>query len=189
MDKDLGQDWRRKMARGAKYVVQCSHVKANAYHYDAKLLPHLHPYDQFIFFSATRPKTLSLHPHTFIKQTKSSVVCACTSGWYGTGSLLSETGSGSPAAHFRNRLCLIQSGFRTFSLYPAWKLDWIIKHDLFNINFRRKQQRPSRDSAQDTTDSYIQRYGTVVPKNIPERSLFFVLGPQGYETTRRSKSR
>ena len=95
------------------------------------------------------------------------------SEWYGTGSVLSEHGSGSPAGHVRNRLCSIQSDFRKFPLYAPWKLDWQIKHDMFNLNFRRKRQRPSGDSAQDTTDSYAQRYGTMVPKNIPERSLFF----------------
>ena len=177
MDRDLGQDWRIKMARGAKYVVQCSHVKANDYHYDAKLLPHLHPYDQFMLSSATRPQTLSPR-FPYLHQVKSSILslahmCVLSEyGWYGTGSVLSEYGSGSPSGHFRNRLCSIQSGFRTFPLYPFWKVDWLIKHDLFNTNFRRKQQRPSNDSGKDTTDSYIQRYGTIVPKNSPERSLF-----------------
>ena len=43
--KDLGEDWRRDMARGARYVLQESHVKANDPHYDAKCYPHMHPYD------------------------------------------------------------------------------------------------------------------------------------------------
>jgi len=89
--------------------------------------------------------------------------------------VLSEYGSGSPSAHFRNRLCSIQSGFRTFPSYPFWKVDWLIKHDLFNTNFRRKQQRPGMDAGKDITDSYIQRYGTIVPKNSPERSSFLFL--------------
>ena len=176
MDKDLGQDWRRKMARGAKYVVQCSHVKANDYHYDAKLLPHLHPYDQFMLSSTICPQTLSPDVPTSIKTSQVfCLLCTCVLtkyGWYGTGSVLSEYGSGSPSGHFRNRLCSIQSGFRTFPLYPFWKVDWLIKHDLFNTNFRRKQQRPSNDAGKDITDSYIQRYGTIVPKNSPERSSF-----------------
>ena len=174
MDRDLGEDWRKKMARGAKYVVQCSHVRANDYHYDAKLLPHLHPYDQFIVCCASRPQPLS-RQITIASSThiKCFFVCPCVSEWYGTGSVLSEYGSGSPAGHVRNRLCSIQSDFRKFPLYAPWKLDWQIKHDMFNLNFRRKRQRPSDDSAQDTTDSYAQRYGTMVPKNIPERYLFF----------------
>ena len=32
------------MARGARYVLQESHVKANDPHYDAKCYPHMHPY-------------------------------------------------------------------------------------------------------------------------------------------------
>ena len=43
--KDLGEEWRRDMARGARYVLQESHVKANDPHYDAKCYPHMHPYD------------------------------------------------------------------------------------------------------------------------------------------------
>ena len=43
--KDLGEDWRKDMERGARYVLQESHVKANDPHYDAKCYPHMHPYD------------------------------------------------------------------------------------------------------------------------------------------------
>ena len=73
MDKDLGQDWRRKMARGAKYVVQCSHVKANDYHYDAKLLPHLEPVRSVhVELSNTSPNLVPRSP--YLHQVKSSVL-------------------------------------------------------------------------------------------------------------------
>jgi hypothetical protein len=42
---DLGEEWRQDMVRGAKYVLEESHVKANDAHYDAKCYPHMHPYD------------------------------------------------------------------------------------------------------------------------------------------------
>ena len=44
MQKDLGEEWRQNMARGTRYVLQESHVKANDPHYDAKCYPHMHPY-------------------------------------------------------------------------------------------------------------------------------------------------
>ena len=39
---------------------------------------------------------------------------------YGTGSLLSELGSGSPHRHAKNRLLLIQSWFRKSALWGFW---------------------------------------------------------------------
>ena len=33
-DKDLGEDWKKEMVEGAKYVLEESHVKANDPHYD-----------------------------------------------------------------------------------------------------------------------------------------------------------
>ena len=55
---------------------------------------------------------------------------------YGTGSVLSEPFSGSPNGHFRNRATQIQSLFRRCAMWAFWKLDWLIKHQLFNLNFR-----------------------------------------------------
>lgn len=43
--KDLGEEWRRDMERGVRYVLEESHVKANDPHYDAKCYVHMHPYD------------------------------------------------------------------------------------------------------------------------------------------------
>ena len=94
---------------------------------------------------------------------------------YGTGSVLSEKHSGSPKAHFRNRACQIQSLFRRWSLWAFEKLDWIIKHDFFNLNYRRTQQHGGGKSWQDQqeTDPYTRKYGTIVPKNIPEGSAWW----------------
>ena len=89
--------------------------------------------------------------------------------------MLSELGSGSPKAHYRNRACQIQSLFRRCALWAFEKLDWIIKHDLFNANYRATKQRGRGASSQEEQkpDSYKQRYGTTVPKNIPESSAWW----------------
>jgi hypothetical protein len=42
--EDLGEDWCQDMVKGAKYVLEETHVKANDYHYDSKCYPHMHPY-------------------------------------------------------------------------------------------------------------------------------------------------
>ena len=55
---------------------------------------------------------------------------------HGTGSVLSEPYSGSPKQHAKNRCTLIQSWFRCTAIWAFWKLDSIIKNDLFNINMR-----------------------------------------------------
>ena len=36
-DKDLGKEWKEEMAKGAKYVLEESHVKANDPHYDLSM--------------------------------------------------------------------------------------------------------------------------------------------------------
>ena len=89
--------------------------------------------------------------------------------------MLSEKHSGSPKAHFRNRACQIQSLFRRWSLWAFEKLDWIIKHELFNLNYRRRQQHGGGQSWKDQqeTDPYTRKYGTIVPKNIPEGSAWW----------------
>ena len=89
---------------------------------------------------------------------------------YGTGSVLSEPYSGSPKGHFRNRATQIQSLFRRSALWAFWKLDWLIKHELFNLNFRRGRQRGTASATQDDPDHVGRLYGTAVPKNIPESS-------------------
>ena len=97
--------------------------------------------------------------------------------WYGTGSVLSEPKSGSPQAHFRNRASQVQSIFRKCSLWLFWKLDWLTKHNLFHFNLRNLLQRGQGDSVGPKTndkeaDLYKRKYGSVIPKNVPERYLF-----------------
>ena len=92
---------------------------------------------------------------------------------YGTGSVLSEPYSGSPKGHFRNRATQIQSLFRRSALWAFWKLDWLIKHELFNLNFRKGRQRGTASATQDDPDHIRRLYGTAVPKNIPESSAWW----------------
>ncbi len=91
---------------------------------------------------------------------------------HGTGSVLSETQSGSPKAHARNRATLIQSWFRRTPLWCFWKLDCLIKNELYNINYRRRQRgRPA--SAVNEPDVYKRHFGTAIPQNIPESSAWW----------------
>ena len=91
---------------------------------------------------------------------------------YGTGSVLSEVGSGSPVAHCRNRSTMIQSWFRKTPLWAFWKLDCIIKNNLFNINSRRRTSGRSASSLDDK-DGFTRTFGTAIPRNIPESSAWW----------------
>ena len=61
---------------------------------------------------------------------------------YGTGSLLSEQGSGGTQRHARNRLTLVQSWFRRSALWGFWFLDRLIKTDLFLTFLSSTSQTP-----------------------------------------------
>ena len=91
---------------------------------------------------------------------------------YGTGSERSEVGSGSPAAHARNRATLIQSWFRRTARWAFWKLDCLIKSLLFNSNVnRRKRGRPGPST--DEPDPFKRYFGTTIPTSIPESSSWW----------------
>ena len=91
---------------------------------------------------------------------------------YGTGSERSEVGSGSPAAHARNRATLIQSWFRRTARWAFWKLDCLIKNLLFQSNFnRRKRGRPGPNVEE--PDPYKRYFGTTVPSSIPESASWW----------------
>ena len=91
---------------------------------------------------------------------------------YGTGSELSEVGSGSPQAHARNRATSIQSLFRRTARWAFWKLDCFIKKLLFNSNFsRRKRGRPG--PSVEEPDPMKRFFGTTVPTSIPESSSWW----------------
>ena len=88
---------------------------------------------------------------------------------YGTGSLLSEPGSGGTQRHARNRLTLIQSWFRRSALWGFWFLDRLVKTELFFNNKKRRQA--GKACAPDTEpDPYKRLFGTAQPGDIPETS-------------------
>ena len=58
---------------------------------------------------------------------------------YGTGSMLSEAGSGMPHKHAKNRLVLIQSWFRKSALWSFWFLNRLITSELFFTNKKRQK--------------------------------------------------
>ena len=88
---------------------------------------------------------------------------------YGTGSVNSEAGAGSPKGFVKNHANAIQSWFRRTPLWTFWKLDWLIKKDLFQMNARRK----SKDDLPASAGPMAMHFGTAVPKNVPESSAWW----------------
>ena len=87
---------------------------------------------------------------------------------YGTGSLLSEPGSGLPQKHAKNRLLLIQSWFRKSALWGFWFLNRIIVAELFFTNRKRQEAGRSGASTGKEEDPVTRVYGTAAPSSIPE---------------------
>ena len=87
---------------------------------------------------------------------------------HGTGSLLSEPGSGGTQRHSRNRLTLIQSWFRRSALWGFWFLDRLLKTELFFKNKRRRECGRPGASAVDEEDPMKRLFGTAQPADIPE---------------------
>ena len=87
---------------------------------------------------------------------------------YGTGSLLSETGSGLPHKHAKNRLLLIQSWFRKSAMWGFWFLNRIIVAELFFTNRKRQEAGRSGCSTGKEEDPITRVYGTAAPSTIPE---------------------
>ena len=81
---------------------------------------------------------------------------------HGTGSLYSEIGAGSPQHYVRNRACSVQSWFRKTALWAFWKLDCLIKQELFRSNWRKTKGKA------DDPNVFTRLFGSTVPKNIPE---------------------
>ena len=81
---------------------------------------------------------------------------------HGTGSLYSEIGAGSPQHYVRNRACCVQSWFRKTALWAFWKLDCLIKQELFRSNWRKTKGKA------DDPNVFTRLFGSTVPKNIPE---------------------
>jgi len=92
---------------------------------------------------------------------------------YGTGSLLSEVGSGGTHRLVKNRLLCIQSCFRQNNLYAFWFLNRIITKELFFRNFMRRSRGNSTAGDANATDPITRLYGTVVPSDIPESTAWW----------------
>ena len=90
---------------------------------------------------------------------------------YGTGSLLSERGSGGTQAFARNRLTQPQSWFRRSALWGFWMLDRLHKTALF---FQKKRMsKAGRDEDDADQDPYHKHFGTAQPANIPESTAWW----------------
>ena len=89
---------------------------------------------------------------------------------YGTGSLLSEPGSGGTQRHARNRLTLIQSWFRRSALWGFWFLDRLVKTELFFKNKRRRDCGHPGASNANEEDPLTRLFGTAQPSDVPESS-------------------
>ena len=104
-------------------------------------------------------------------QALDAIICFCNAQdakvWpgahpHGTGSLYSEIGAGSPQQYARNRACCVQSWFRKTALWAFWKLDCLIKQELFRSNYRKTKAKC------DDPNVFTRLFGSTVPKNIPE---------------------
>ena len=60
-DPTLGQGWREDAAKGAKYVIEETWVKANDPNFDAKCWPGLHPHGTGSVLSEPRSGALKAH--------------------------------------------------------------------------------------------------------------------------------
>ena len=86
---------------------------------------------------------------------------------HGTGSLHSEIGAGSPNNYARNRALCVQSWFRKTALWVFWKLDCLIKLELFRSNYRKTKGKS------DDPNVFTRICGSTIPKNIPESAAWW----------------
>ena len=89
---------------------------------------------------------------------------------YGTGSLLSEPGSGSPQNHARNRLLLVQSSFRRSALWGFWFHNRLIVNQLYFGNLARQRAGRSGASTGQEQDAVTRVFGTAKTTSVPESS-------------------
>ena len=90
---------------------------------------------------------------------------------YGTGSLLSEEGSGAITRLVRNRACAMQSWFRRSAQWAFFYLDLWIKRVLFFQNAGRRKH--GRRHGVGEQDRFARTFGTIVPANIPESTAWW----------------
>jgi hypothetical protein len=93
--------------------------------------------------------------------------CFPTMHPYGTGSLLSEPGSGGTQRHAANRLFAAQSVFRRTPLWGFWFLDRLIKTELF-FKQQRRQQAGQQDASLTDPDPITKLFGSAQPADVPE---------------------
>ena len=89
---------------------------------------------------------------------------------FGTGSVSSELGSGSPQKLCRNRLVALESGFRRSPQWIFWQLDRSIKSALF---FRNRRSRAQLSSHAAAADGFSRAFGTIVPSSIPDSTAWW----------------
>ena len=101
---DLGAKWKNDVTEGARQLLKETWVKGNDAHMDAKVYPHMHPYSGGVRLNLDiASRVASPHPDALFR---------CTRPFrYGTGSLLSEPGSGGIPKLCRNRLALSRSRY------------------------------------------------------------------------------
>ena len=92
---------------------------------------------------------------------------------YGTGSLLSELGSGQPQALARNRLTLIDSQFRRSPHYGFLMYNRVNESNLFFKQKKRREQMPHEASAAEKTDNVTRLFGEKQPADLPETSTWW----------------
>ena len=91
---------------------------------------------------------------------------------YGTGSLLSEVGSGGTQHHARNRLMSLQSWFRRNPIWGFWFQDRLIKTELF-FKHQQKKKRNEIAAQTDEVDSFTRIFGSAQPADIPETTAWW----------------
>ena len=85
---------------------------------------------------------------------------------HGSGSLLSEFGSGGPCRYVANRAANLQSWFRRNPLWAFYQLDTNVKRQLF---FQHKRQiTAGRTEQRDGAGKFEKCFGSVIPSNIVE---------------------
>jgi hypothetical protein len=158
---DLDESWRRDLTEGAQHLLTETWVPANDPHYDSKMCS-----QTCLFRTHCKHCTHMLWADT----TPARWPCAHP---YGSGSLLSEPGSGGTQRFARNRLGLLDSFFRRSSLWAFWSLDRLVKTELFFKHKRRQEQtRPNLPAANDP-DAIRRLFGTASPADIPESTAWW----------------
>jgi len=113
-------------------------------------------------------KGLNLLKHTWVKATDPHVDAKVFPHLhpYGTGSLLSEFGSGGKNGIprlCRNRLLLIQSDFRDNAMWAFYNLQRSITSQLFHVEAAKRKQERKSTVKPDEKDAFSRLFGTVMP--------------------------